>query len=113
MRLIFKIPTNQIETLFPGLERTPSHLAYIEWFTPFGQPGASHRLHRVSYATSHPGNEQVASVVELNDIQRSCHLWPDFGSAAPRQWTSDSVLDQCSSFFVSVFNDRYAYQFMV
>ena len=113
MRLIFKVPANQLKTVFPGLEHTPSHLAYIEWFTPFAQPGAGHGLHRVSYAMSNPGNEHIASVIELEDIQRSCHLWPDFGTAVPRQWSSDKVLDQCSSFFVSVFNDRYAYQTMV
>lgn len=69
VRLIFKVPVNQLETIFSGCERTPSHLAYIEWFTPFGQPGASHGLHRVSYAMSNPGNEHITSVVELDDIQ--------------------------------------------
>ncbi|KAI0730060.1 hypothetical protein C8Q72DRAFT_911135, partial [Fomitopsis betulina] len=72
-------------------------LAYIEWFTPFVRPDANYRLHRVSYARSAPGNEHLVSVVELNDIQHSCHLWTDFGPVVPRQWSRVNVLDQCPS----------------
>ncbi|KAI0728199.1 hypothetical protein C8Q72DRAFT_836454 [Fomitopsis betulina] len=51
--------------------------------------------------------------LNLTTSKRSCHLWPDFGTTVPRHWSSDRVSDQCSSFFVSVFNDHYAYQTMV
>lgn len=113
LRLIFRVPVKQVSNLFPGVERVPAHLAYIEWFTPFTRPDVNHGLYRILHTGARTGDQHVASVVEVKDIQCSCHLWPDFGPVAPREWSSDNVLDRRSSFFVSVFNHWHAYQTMV
>ncbi|KAI0719892.1 hypothetical protein C8Q72DRAFT_788572, partial [Fomitopsis betulina] len=102
VRLIFKVPQNVLQDLLPNVEQVPSHLAYIEWFSPFTRPDSNHGLYK--------GTQRLASVVEVEDIRRSCHLWPDFGPVAPREWTSSNVLDRCSAFYVSAFNDIHAYQ---
>ncbi|KAG1869020.1 hypothetical protein DFJ58DRAFT_857358 [Suillus subalutaceus] len=88
--------------------RVPKHLAYIEWFTPF--PSAPDR-HSGLYKLlrSFRGGEKLASIVPLANILRSVHLIPNFGAVVPREWTSDTVLDDCNIFWLNSYLDRYTF----
>ena len=95
--------------LFPQLppSRRPEHLAYIEWFTPFTTPRPDHGLYKVSRALRQ--GARLGSVIPIDQLERSCHLFPDFGAVAPREWTSSNVLEMCPTFYVNSFSDRNAY----
>ncbi|KAJ7214315.1 hypothetical protein GGX14DRAFT_341410, partial [Mycena pura] len=42
------------------------------------------------------------AVIPLTDIRQTCQLFPNFDRpAVNEQWTSDTVLDECYSFFVN------------
>jgi hypothetical protein len=90
----------------------PPHLAYVEWYTPFPDtPDHNHLLYKVSPLRDQNGG-RICSVIPLMNIRRSIHLIPKFGPSAPREWTSSSVLDLCSSFYVNSFTDRHLYRIL-
>lgn len=112
VRVVFQLPEKAKKQLFPLIDpgSRPRHLAYVEWFAPFGaaaNPHPDHGLYRV--ARSVRQGARLASVIAVDEIERSCHLFPEFGSVAARQWTSASVLEECPSFFLNTFVDRYTY----
>ena len=47
-----------------------------------------------------------ASIVPVELFQQSVHLFPRFGPTAPWEWSTFTVLEQCSSFYVNPFSDR-------
>ncbi|KAJ4483962.1 hypothetical protein J3R30DRAFT_3839006 [Lentinula aciculospora] len=99
------------KTLFADIPEKdrPHHLAYVEWFTSFpSNPDPNHRLYKVSHCEVEGG--RLASVVDIQRLVRSIHLFPRFGRVANRNWTSSSVLDECKSFFVNSDSDRHIYQ---
>lgn len=115
VRVVFQIPNKAQAELFPRVDAAsrPRHLAYVEWFAPFGagaNPHPDHALYRV--ARSVRQGARLASVIAVDDIERSCHLFPEFGPVAPRLWTSDNVLEECPSFYLNTFVDRYTYMLM-
>lgn len=89
-------------------EQYPQHLAYVEWFTPFTNAHPDHGLYKVSRELR--GHDRLASVIPVSSLERSCHLLPDFGPVASREWTSSTVLDECPAFFVNSFADRNMYK---
>ncbi|KAG6824807.1 hypothetical protein H0H92_005738, partial [Tricholoma furcatifolium] len=80
--------------------QVPTHLVYIEWFSEFREPEQHHGLHKVSPMKDPEGN-RICSIIPLANIRRSVHLYPKFGPSAPQEWTSSTVLDLCSTFFVN------------
>ncbi|KAG1857800.1 hypothetical protein F4604DRAFT_1882977 [Suillus subluteus] len=96
VRAIFVLPPASIPILFPPTFHVPTHLAYIEWFTPF--PPAPDRNHK-----------QVASIVSVANIVSSTHLIPRFGAIAPREWTSNTVLEDCETFWLNLYLDRHTF----
>lgn len=112
IRVIFQIPEKAKASLFPRLDPgcRPRHLAYVEWFS---RPGAAagadpdHGLYRVSRSVRH--GSRLASVIAVDDIERSCHLFPEFGPVATREWTTDNVLERCPTFLLNTFVDRNTY----
>ncbi|KAG1811639.1 hypothetical protein EV424DRAFT_1473681 [Suillus variegatus] len=108
VRVVFTLTNQASNVLFrAGPAQPPTHLAYVEWFTPFQQPESHHGLYKVGRLIRH--GERLASIIDISDIRRSIHLIPNFGAAAPREWTSSTVLECCSTFFVNSFSDRHAY----
>ncbi|KAI0351066.1 hypothetical protein OH77DRAFT_1411790, partial [Trametes cingulata] len=109
VRMVFKLPRKSHSRLFPNLPEPPEHLAYVEWFTAFTQPDPAHGMYKVSRCRRARDGARLASVIEVRHIRRSCHLFPQFGPVAAREWSSSNVLDECSTFWVSPFTDRHMY----
>ncbi|KAH9066109.1 hypothetical protein EDB83DRAFT_2506349 [Lactarius deliciosus] len=66
----------------------PTHLAYIEWFSPLSPtPDINHLMYKVSRLT-HRGRRRTA-VIPIGSIIGSVHLIPRFGEATP-DWNSFS-----------------------
>ncbi|KAG2160171.1 uncharacterized protein EDB93DRAFT_1237363 [Suillus bovinus] len=108
VRVIFALPPKSLLLLVPPTVQVPKHLAYIEWFTPFSSaPDRRHGLYELS--RSFRGGEKLASIVPLANIVRSVHLIPSFGAVVPREWTSDTVLDDCNDFWLNSYLDRYTF----
>jgi hypothetical protein len=78
---VFKIPPKANPHLF-GENPPLGHLAYVEWFTNFTPtPDQNHGLYKVSPA--YYQGKRLSSIVEVSDICRSVHLFPQFGEAVP------------------------------
>ena len=102
---MFKIPERGLTTLFPRMSPSerPQHLAYVEWFSKFERfPHPEHGLYKVTRSIL----DRRASVIPVDRIERSCHLFPNFGPVAPREWTSSNVLEKCSTFYLNAYADR-------
>ena len=113
VRVIFKIPNRAMAHLFPTLavHEYPTHLAYVEWFTKFTTPGSDHGMYKISRALNRD-KERRAGIIPVESFERSCHLIPEFGPVAPRNWTSSNVLDECKYFFVNPFIDCNTYKLL-
>jgi hypothetical protein len=108
VRCIFKLPA-AAGSLFTGSRKPPTYLAYVDWFTPFttASIGRSHGLYKVSrYKVN--GIPQ-SSVIPVNQIEFSVHLFPQFGPVAPAHWKSSNVLASATHFYVNPFSDRLQY----
>ncbi|KAJ7733721.1 hypothetical protein B0H14DRAFT_3117949 [Mycena olivaceomarginata] len=104
VRVVFSLSEKVLEHIFPS-ERPPKHLAYVELFSKFSNiPDANHRMYKVSRPA-----ERIASIIPVENIRRSVHLFPQFELSAPRDWTSQNVLEKCNKFYVSPWSDRHAY----
>ncbi|KAG1720830.1 hypothetical protein EDB19DRAFT_1646858, partial [Suillus lakei] len=55
------------------------------------------------------GGKKVASVVPEVNIVHSVHLILNFGAIIPREWTSDTVLDDCHTFWLNSYLDGYTF----
>ncbi len=111
LRLVFRLSKAACEDLFPDV-LAPGHLAYIERFTPFTAPDAVHGLYKVNRRRDATG-ARLASVVEVRNIRRSCHLLPVTGAVVPRDWTSSTVLQSSDSFWVNPFSDLHMYMTLI
>jgi hypothetical protein len=49
-------------------------------------------------------------ILPLSHIRQSCMLFPNFPSSVPAHWTSDSILDHASSFYINNWLSKYSYQ---
>jgi hypothetical protein len=50
--------------------------------------------------------ERVVSIILVSSIRRSAHLFPKFSREVPEGWTSDNVLERCTTFYLNLFADR-------
>ncbi|KAF8881107.1 hypothetical protein BD779DRAFT_1675598 [Infundibulicybe gibba] len=89
VRLIFILPEHL------QAPRLPTHLAYIEWFTPFRERQRDSKLHMVKRSTQNRG--PAAEIIPIEHIISSCHLSPKFGTTHRATWTPDEALEQCIS----------------
>ena len=95
VRAVFQLRERDIKHLdIPKDKPLPSHLAYVEWFTPFPDtPEPHHHQYKLSYSLVAGG--KLASVVDVSSIVSSIHLLHRFGQICERRWTSSNVLDLC------------------
>lgn len=109
VRCIFSIPEKQVQQIFNAGITVPKYLVYIEWFTAFkSRPEPNHPLYKISRAENRDG-DRISSIIPIDNIRRSVHLFPKFGLMAPLKWTSSNVLEECGTFFVSCFMYRHSY----
>lgn len=100
IRVVFSLPEDEAEA--------PSErLAYVEWFSKFNSPENNHGMHKLKRSAD--DGARVASVIPISSIRRSVHLFPRFGQVVPEDWTSDNVLENCSTFYLNPFTDRNMY----
>lgn len=110
MRVVFSLPEKGRHLMFSTDVAIPQHLAYVEWYTPFSDaPERHHLLYKISPLRDKEGGH-ICSVIPLENIRRSVHLFPKFGSSVPQAWTSSSILDVCRTFYVNSFTDRHLYR---
>src|ERR1700675_4837386 len=66
IRCVFVLPAVALGLWFPGQE--PSHLAYVDWFTPFSslRPGRDHGMYKVSRRII--DGKQRSSIIPINLI---------------------------------------------
>ena len=111
VRCVFTLPQESLTHWFSHLAGgrvPPKYLAYVEWFTPFPiSPDRNHLLYKISKLQVH--GEQQVSIVPVQLIRQSVHLFPRFGAVAPDEWKSTNVLDLCQIFFTNPFSDRFPY----
>ncbi|KAG2080267.1 hypothetical protein BD769DRAFT_1634235 [Suillus cothurnatus] len=101
IQAILSLPPKSIQLLFPPTVSVPPHLAYIEWFTPFpSAPDRNNGLYKY---------DRVASIMPVGDIVHSVHLIPKFGDTAPREWKSETVLEDCNMFWLNSYIDRHTF----
>jgi len=49
-------------------------------------------------------------IIQVDTIQSSYQLFPDFGAICPPQWTSENVLVICPSFHVSPYLSKHFFK---
>ncbi|KAJ3781293.1 hypothetical protein GGU10DRAFT_397449 [Lentinula aff. detonsa] len=109
IRVIFSLPVKNLDCLFPVETPLPAHLAYVEWFSKFRQNPDPHTgLYHIKPLLWRDGSRAV-SIVLLDTIQQSVHLYPKWGGTVPPEWTYESILDTCPLFFLSLFTDTHMY----
>jgi hypothetical protein len=109
VQVVFEIPSKVVHEVFPSSDITPlEHLAYVEWFSPLPvNPGSNHLLYRVT-RLAHRGRRQ-SSIIPVDSIIRSVHLFPVFGQHTPQEWNTFSVLELCNAFYLNPFSDQDSY----
>ncbi|KAJ3815928.1 hypothetical protein F5876DRAFT_29486 [Lentinula aff. lateritia] len=109
VRVIFSLPPDKLDTLIPSDIPPPQHLAYVTWFTKFTvNPEPATGLYRVKRDIE-SGGLCTASIVALDSIVCSAHLFPQWGGSVPPEWTSETVLDHAPSFLLNIFKDEHVY----
>ncbi|KAJ3823454.1 hypothetical protein F5880DRAFT_1482181 [Lentinula raphanica] len=88
VRAIFELPTE--------LGTFPHPLAYVEWFTPLRKLDTDSQMFRIE--RSERNHHNSASIIPVTHFFRSCHLIPYSGKETDQSWTSETSLDNCTSF---------------
>lgn len=111
VRAVFEIPPKARSSVFlsePSETSPPTHLAYVEWFSPIPAiRDPNSLLYRVSRLTYN--GRRRASVIPVDSILCSVHLFPRFGQSTPPDWKTFTVIEACNSFYVNPFSDRHNY----
>jgi hypothetical protein len=110
VKVIFHLPPH-IQKHRGDATSTSSHLAYVELYTRFTQPERYSKLYKVRKAME--SFQRRAVVIPVDLIYRSCHLIPVFGKDVDRTWTSGTVMDKCSEFYLNTFSDVHMYHLTV
>ncbi|KAN0124797.1 hypothetical protein V8E52_001349 [Russula decolorans] len=107
VRVVFQIPRKAVNEVAPSLD-TSAHLAYVEWFSPFAAaPDPKHRMYKVTRMLRN--GHRSASIIRVDTILSSVHLFPRFGATTPREWNTFTVLELCNTFYVNPFADVDSY----
>ena len=99
--MVFSLPEDEAQV--------PSErLTYVKWFSKFTHPESDHGMHKLTHSMVQ-GGDRLASIIPISSIWHSVHLFPKFGQTVPKDWTSDNVLEKCSTFYLNPFADRNMY----
>lgn len=82
-------------------------LAYIEWFTPFRTPDPLTGMYIISRSSR--SHHVYAEIIEVDRLVRNCHLIPKCGKQINPDWTFESVLDKCNTFYLNSFVDYHMF----
>ncbi|KAJ3875340.1 hypothetical protein F5051DRAFT_442491 [Lentinula edodes] len=94
VRLLFQLPSEIASFHHP--------LAYVQWFKPFQKdPVNDLNLFKLSY--SFRQHYPHCSIIPVTQIIQTCHLYPVYGRSVDATWTSDNILDKCSTFYLNVY----------
>ena len=109
VRVVFKIPENSIKLVFPSDDITrPNHLAYIEWFTPTpATPDHVNHMYKVQRMV-HDGARH-ASIIPVDAILCSVHLFPQLSANTAQEMDSSSILERCQTFYINPFSNWNSY----
>jgi hypothetical protein len=119
VRVIFTLP-EKVHSI-TGVQPAPSNwtkepLVYIEWYSKLEKAanprnGMMYRIKKVSLTSSMMDKDKVqGAILPLSRIRQSCMLFPTFPSSVPAHWTTDSILDYASSFYINNWLSKYSYQ---
>ncbi|KAJ3765102.1 hypothetical protein FB446DRAFT_655721, partial [Lentinula raphanica] len=113
LRIIFRLPrtvTNRRGFQVKAPSNWPQEpLAYVTWYTRFKPaPDQATGMYRVEPAIASNGMPQGA-IIPLSNVRQSCMLVPG-RTSWDRNWNSENILDECSSFFVNNLQTKYTYQ---
>ena len=109
VRAVFSIGAIAARQLF-GMTQPPTHLAYVEWFTPFRPHREPHHgLFKISRSLC--GNSRLGSVVVATKIKQSIHLFPCVGPTISRPVHSSMIIDNYDHFLVNPYTDRRTFLF--
>ena len=108
VRVVFQLPNKVIPQLFPSSDATPpSHLAYVEWFTPIPTaPEGDSGLYKISRMVRN--GRRIASVIPVESILYSVHLFPRFGQDTGA-WNTFTALELSHTFYINSFTNRDIY----
>ncbi len=109
VRVVFQLPSKVIPMIFRPSTTPPTHLAYVEWFSPIPlNPEANSLLYKVSRLTRNGWRK--ASIIPIDSILSSVHLIPRFATKQnTADWNTFSVIELCHTFYVNPFSDRDTY----
>ena len=113
VRIVFEIPNKAISEVYLSLEISPpTHLTYVEWFSPIpATPNPNSLLYRVSRLTCN--GQHRASIIPIDSLLCSAHLFHQFGPSTPQEWNTFSVIESCTTFYLNLFSDRHNYLIFV
>ncbi|KAG8909167.1 hypothetical protein FRC02_007964 [Tulasnella sp. 418] len=118
VRVLFKLPNDICQRYFgSNPAHWPGHLAYIEWFSHMkSSPERDHGMFLVEQTEAARRLETNAAIIDISAITRSCHLIPQFFLDQPvrqspaAEWTSQNVLEKCTTFFVNNWLNHQSYR---
>src|SRR6266849_370525 len=109
VHVVFEIPSKMVQEhqLFRCDVASPMYLAYIEWFSPLSASrDVNHLMYKVTKQVhKNQDSRRSVAIIPVNSILCSIHLLPQFRSAT----RTYSALENCDTFFVNPFSDRYNY----
>jgi hypothetical protein len=115
IRAVFSIPSKIAQQLFdPARPAPPSHLAYVEWFSPFADaPENDTGMYKISRSFERNGSREC-SVIPVDSIERSVHLYPRYARnrAQTESWNSFDALEKCMNYSVNDLLDKHSYRYI-
>ncbi|KAJ3831121.1 hypothetical protein F5878DRAFT_677718 [Lentinula raphanica] len=114
LRVIFRLPHTVMDNRKGLMVKAPTDwprepLGYVTWYTRFKPaPDQATGMYRVEPAIASNGMPHGA-IIPLSNIRQSCMLVPGRMSW-DKEWKSENILDECSSFFVNNLQTKYTYQ---
>lgn len=85
-------------------------LAYVEWYSALKSTAEPYHLMYSVRKQLRSDGTPTGSIIPLHHIRQSCMLFPNFGTKANKDWTTNNVLDKSSSFILNNWQSLYTYK---